>query len=205
MPGQKTGVFVKGTINDPSDTDEYWTVEIAFPFKGMAEHAGTDCPPADGDQWRINFSRVEWEHKIVDGKYVRVPEVGAPHASGNEQNWIWSPQGAVNMHRPETWGYLQYSQKPVGNTDAEFIDPTAKARYLLYKILYAQEAYILRYGHYAQNLKALELGNLVDESLAEPIKMKSDGTRFTAITRAKLSGGKTVSVYLSNEGRTWTE
>ncbi|MCK5000117.1 MAG: carbohydrate-binding family 9-like protein, partial [Anaerohalosphaera sp.] len=39
MDGQNTGVFVKGTLNDPSDEDEYWTVEIAFPFKGMAEHA----------------------------------------------------------------------------------------------------------------------------------------------------------------------
>jgi len=73
MPGQKSGVYVKGTLNDPGDTDEYWTVEIAFPWKGMAEHAHCACPPRDGDQWRVNFSRVEWGHKIVDGKYVRVP------------------------------------------------------------------------------------------------------------------------------------
>ena len=206
IPGQKTGVFVKGTINDPSDTDEYWTVEIAFPFKGMAEHAGTDCPPADGDQWRINFSRVEWEHKIVDGKYIRVPEVGAPHASGNEQNWIWSPQGVVNMHRPETWGYLQYSQKPVGSIGVEFIeDPTAKVRYLLYKILYAQEAYILKYGRYAQNLQALELGELADELLAEPIKLISGDKGYTATAKVKLTDGKIVTVNLSGDGRTWTE
>jgi dienelactone hydrolase len=206
MPGQKTGVFVKGTINDPSDTDEYWTVEIAFPFKGMAEHAGTDCPPTDGQQWRINFSRVEWEHKVVDDKYVRIPEVGAPHASGNEENWIWSPQGVVNMHRPETWGYIQYSQKPVGSTNVEFIeDPTAKARCLLYKILYAQEAHILKNGHYAQNLQALGLGELADTSLAEPIKLQGSDISYTAIAKIKRFDGKTITVNLSHNGRTWTE
>lgn len=206
MPGQKTGVFVKGTLNDPTDEDEYWTVEIAMPFKGMAEYAGVDCPPTDGDQWRIGFSRVEWEHEVVNGSYVRVPEVGAPHASGNEENWIWSPQGVINMHRPETWGYLQYSQKSVGSTGVEFIeDQTAKASYLLHKILYAQEAYILKHDRYAVNLADLGLGDLADKSLAEPIKLQSDGKKYTAIAKVKLSGGKTVTVHLSSDGRTWTE
>ncbi|MEN8126982.1 MAG: sugar-binding protein [Planctomycetota bacterium] len=206
MPGQKTGVFVKGTINKPSDTDEYWTMEIAFSFKGMAEYAGTECPPADGQQWRINFSRVQWEHKVVNGKYIRVPPHGADHASGHEENWIWSPQGAVNMHRPETWGYLQYSQKPVGSTGIEFIeDPTAKARYLLYKVLYAQEAYSLRHGHYAKDLQALDLGTLSDTSLAEPVELKSNGKTYTATAKVKLPDGETITVHLSHDGRTWTE
>jgi len=206
MPGQKTGVFVKGTINDPSDRDEYWTVEIAFPFKGMEEYAGTDCPAVDGQQWRINFSRVEWEHKVVDGKYIRVPEVGAPHAPGNEENWIWSPQGAINMHRPETWGYLQFSQMPAGSTGVEFIpDRTAKANYLLHKILYAQEAYFLKHALYAENLQLLNLDDLTDESLAEPIKLHINDDSYTAIAKVKLAGGKTTKVYLAGNGRTWTD
>ena len=165
-----------------------------------------DCPPADGDQWRIGFSRVEWEHKVVDGKYVRIPEIGAPHASGNEENWIWSPQGVINMHRPETWGYLQYSQKPVGSTDVEFVeDQTAKARYLLFKILYAQEEYVRRNGKYAENLEELNMGKLKDRSLAGPIRMISKDRGYTATAKVKLAGGKIVTVNVSSNGRTWTE
>ena len=26
-----------------------------------------------------------------------------------ENNWVWSPQDVINMHRPETWGYVQFS------------------------------------------------------------------------------------------------
>lgn len=206
MPGQQSGVFIKGTLNDPSDQDQYWTVEIAFPFKGMAEYAGVDCPPSDGQQWRINFSRVQWKHNIVDDQYERVPPHGAPHSSGNEQNWIWSPQGAVNMHRPETWGYLQYSEKPVGTTGVKFVeDQTAKVRHLLYRVLYAQEAYILKHDHYAKTLESLGLENLSDESLVNPIVLESDGKTYTLTAHVKLPDGKTAAVNLNHNGRTWTD
>jgi len=205
MPGQETGVFVKGTLNDPSDTDEYWTVEIAFPFAGMKEHADVDCPPTDGQQWRINFSRVQWKHKVADDKYVRVPAIGAPHASGNEANWIWSPQGAVNMHRPETWGYLQYSSKPVGSEVAFVADPLAAARYQLHRVLYAQEAHILKHGHYAKELQSLGLADLTDPSLAEPIQLESNGKSYTVSAKVKLPGGKTTTLNVDQDARTWSE
>lgn len=25
-----------------------------------------------------------------------------------EDNWVWSPQGGVNMHRPELWGEVLF-------------------------------------------------------------------------------------------------
>ena len=25
-----------------------------------------------------------------------------------EDNWVWSPQGAINMHLPERWGRLRF-------------------------------------------------------------------------------------------------
>ena len=35
--------------------------------------AGRPAPPRDGHQWRVNFSRVEWQHEIQAGKYQKVP------------------------------------------------------------------------------------------------------------------------------------
>ena len=61
--------------------------------------------PADGQQWRINFSRVEWLHDVVDGRYVKRPET-------KEDNWVWTPQHVVNMHVPREWGFVEFVAGP---------------------------------------------------------------------------------------------
>ena len=70
IEGLKTATSCDGTINDPADTDRSWTVEIAVPLRSMSnlkakasEHGQI---PRDGEQWRINFSRVEWDVEIVE-------------------------------------------------------------------------------------------------------------------------------------------
>ena len=104
IPGLKTAVHVEGTLNDPRDKDKFWSVEFAIPWKALAEYAHRPSPPHDGDQWRINFSRVEWQHELEGGKYRKVPNT-------KEDNWVWSPQGVIDMHRPESWGIVQFSTK----------------------------------------------------------------------------------------------
>ena len=106
-------IRVDGTLNDPTDVDRGWRVEVALPWTGLTEyHRDGLCPPEPGARWRMNFSRVEWRHEIVDDQYVRIPPHGTPLAESlnpdeqehPEDNWVWSPQGAVNMHLPERWG-----------------------------------------------------------------------------------------------------
>jgi hypothetical protein len=49
-------VHVDGTLNDPSDVDRGWTVELAIPFKWLT---GMDKPkPARGDRWKFNLYRL---------------------------------------------------------------------------------------------------------------------------------------------------
>lgn len=88
--GVKTAVHVDGTLNDANDKDAGWNVEIALPLTSFASRQQVP-PPTTGTVWRANFSRVEW-----------LP--GRPR----EENWVWSPQGEVNMHVPEKWGYLDF-------------------------------------------------------------------------------------------------
>jgi len=71
IQGLKTGIYIDGTLNNPNDTDKGWSVEIAIPWQVLKECAHRDTPPGDGDQWRINFSRVQWETKIVNGEYIK--------------------------------------------------------------------------------------------------------------------------------------
>jgi len=90
IPGLKTAVLLAGTLNKSDDTDKTWTVEIAIPWAAFTSRLPVE-PPKSGTEWRVNFSRVEWK-------------AGQPR----EDNWVWSPQGAVNMHIPEMWGYLRF-------------------------------------------------------------------------------------------------
>ena len=39
LVGLKTAVQIQGSINNPKDRDRGWTVEMAFPWKSLAEHA----------------------------------------------------------------------------------------------------------------------------------------------------------------------
>ncbi len=110
IPGLKTAIHVQGTLNDPSDTDRAWSVELAFPWKVLDGLDEQPAPPRDGDTWRVNFSRVQWRHEIVEGKYRKKPNL-------REDNWVWSPQGVIDMHRPATWGYVEFRREPPANRE----------------------------------------------------------------------------------------
>ena len=63
--------------------------------------------PKEGDQWRINFSRVQWDHDIIHANYQRKTIEGKVQ---REYNWVWNEQGAINMHMPENWGVVQFTE-----------------------------------------------------------------------------------------------
>jgi len=186
MAGQKTAVFVQGTLNNPTDTDVCWQVELAFPFASIKDFAGRACPPRDGDQWRMNFSRVQWRVEIAEDQYRRIPPYGDPAALGKEDNWVWSPQGVVNMHRPETWGYVQFSSLPAGG-EVEFIpDPTEWARYELHRVLYAQTWHHLNFGGYAFSLELLGLDSTPPMFADKPIQIEVGPETFKASVQLHL-------------------
>jgi len=103
IPGLKTAVRLRGTLNQPGDRDKGWTLEIAFPWTAFNRGPRPALPPKPGDTWRVNFSRVEWMLEVIDGKYQRVRGL-------KEDNWVWSPQGIINMHVPEKWGKVQFTR-----------------------------------------------------------------------------------------------
>lgn len=100
IPGLRTAVAIQGTLNDARDRDAAWTVEIAIPWTAFASRAPVRRPEP-GESWRVNFSRVEWRAEGSGRQYRKVP--GKP-----EDNWVWSPQGLINMHVPEHWGYVEF-------------------------------------------------------------------------------------------------
>ncbi|PTM09464.1 MAG: carbohydrate-binding family 9-like protein [Bacteroidetes bacterium] len=105
----KSAVQVHGTLNNPNDIDSHWTVEMAIPLKPLIGLKNVPKTiPKEGEQWRINFSRVQWDHDVINGKYYRKKE---DNKYLSEYNWVWSKQGVINMHEPEKWGFLQFTEQ----------------------------------------------------------------------------------------------
>ncbi len=127
IDGLRAAVFIDGTLNDPTDTDSGWTVELAIPWSALAAHAPGGRFPRHGESWRMNFSRVEWPVDVVEGRYRKQidPTTGKPLP---EHNWVWSPQGAVNMHLPEMWGIVEFSGSQVDDSahPIQAADPAAR-------------------------------------------------------------------------------
>lgn len=46
----------QGTLNDDTDRDQSWTVEVAIPFVNFRDYA-LHTPPRPGDVWRVNLNR----------------------------------------------------------------------------------------------------------------------------------------------------
>lgn len=155
ITGLKSAVHLDGTLNDPSDIDRGWSVELALPWSVLEECARHSGPPdrSPFDRWRINFSRVQWRLDVEEGKYSKSkdPRTGLPLP---ENNWVWSPQGLIAMHYPEMWGWLEFEGGTSVDPDSES-DSTAFRLPYIWQIYYAQKQHFATYGHYANDLADL--------------------------------------------------
>jgi len=89
--GIKSAVQVVGTLDDHSDLDDRWTVEVALPFSQIGRDGNA---PADGEIWRANFYRID-------------------RAERGELS-CWSPtlSDPPNFHVPGRFGRLTFSTQP---------------------------------------------------------------------------------------------
>ncbi len=126
--GLKTAVHIDGTLNDPNDEDKGWSVEIAMPWKSLLEAAKERRIPVN-EFWRLNFSRVNWEYDLKNGRYSRKKDESGKYLP--EYNWVWSPQGVINMHEPEHWGYVYFSNETSANGNFEIANDE-KIKWYLY-------------------------------------------------------------------------
>ncbi|BAU55570.1 carbohydrate-binding family 9-like protein [Mucilaginibacter gotjawali] len=155
--GMHSAVKVQGTVNDPSAADKGWTIEIAIPFKAISL-ANNVQVPSEGTLWRINFSRVEWDTRPENGSYVKLKNNGGHNLP--EHNWVWSPQGVVDMHCPERWGYLSFTKSNINNTGFSLPYFEQQKRYL-WLIYYHEQLWYQQHQGYTASLKAFGLGKQV--------------------------------------------
>ncbi len=200
IPGLRTAVNVQGTINNARDVDKGWTIEIGIPWEvvhALDENSQASGMPRDGDQWRVNFSRVEWRFDIMNGEYVR-------RKDRREDNWVWSPQGIVDMHRPETWGYVQFSTAAPGQASFQ-PDPAGPAKHLLHRIYQAQRSFQKQHARYASTLAELGLADFGQDALAAPPRIEVAAGGFQASVDVRLPDGKPQRWRIREDSRMWLD
>ena len=152
----RSAVAVRGTINNANDTDTAWYVELAIPFQSVSLGSTVQVPRA-GVAWRINFSRVQWDVDIVNDRHVKRVNKSTGRVLP-EHNWVWSQQGVINMHFPERWGYLYFSDSrsgTIGSISSE--TPSDKLKKTLWLLYYKQKDYYRQHKKYASSLRELQM------------------------------------------------
>jgi hypothetical protein len=98
--GLQSAVHLDGTINEDTDRDRGWTVELALPWREMevlTMDDGASLPPKELDVWRMDFSRFN--------QYKEAPP------ADDSGGWAWSPHGIWDSHIPECFTYIHFSKK----------------------------------------------------------------------------------------------
>lgn len=85
-PNMTFAVKVDGTVQNSSDRDRRWTVEVRVPFADLKVPT-----PKAGEVWRANFYRFNRD-------------------SGSETEQLsWSPTILPGFHQPTRFGYLRFA------------------------------------------------------------------------------------------------
>jgi len=101
FPGLQSAVRVDGTINNRSIVSNGWTIELAFPWRGMNWLAnGRSLPPKEGDIWNIFFGRFE---KLEVAGTLPQPQPA----------WCWTKHDVLDTHMPEKFTRVQFSNQYV--------------------------------------------------------------------------------------------
>ena len=183
-PGIKSGIHIEGTLNNPNDTDKFWSVEMAIPRQALTLSFNNLLKA--GNVWRINFSRVEWLKKP-------------------EENWVWNATGRIDMHMPDRWGYLLFSGNNVGTLETEMDYPHNRDVYkTMWAMFYAQQDFMGQNKRYA-SMDEIGLTKADTKAIeAQKVQLSMETTRRSYEIRAWVPKEDVVYV-LNNEGHFWKE
>lgn len=194
--GIRTAVHIVGEVNNPNAVNKGWSIEVAMPWNVLKECASEGRLPQHGEYWRVNFSRVEWRTEVKDGKYVKMinPDTNTPYP---EYNWVWSPQGIINMHYPELWGFVVFAGE--GQPAPSFQLPQDELiKWELRKLYYRQRQHYANHGRYASSLSELTREEVWS---IEPVIETTSGSFLLS---AKSHDGQQW-IRIQEDGKVWRE
>jgi hypothetical protein len=72
VDGLQVAAQVKGTLNDMTDKDEYWTAEMKIPLKDLTSHGDVFGP---GAEWSILVARYNYGINLSDAELTSCPQL----------------------------------------------------------------------------------------------------------------------------------
>ena len=188
LKGLETAVHIDGTLNAPDKESKSWSVEVKIPFQSVMEtYTKEENPPElercypsrtaprTGDFWRMNFSRVQWLVDVENGTYTR--RTGADGKVLPEDNWVWAPTGLIDIHYPESWSFVCFTEG-----DAQPPVPEDEQTKLMLRALYYRQHAIYE----EKGCFATTLSQLTEESL--PVNVEATSHCFE-LTAPSTTGG----------------
>ena len=98
MLGLETAVKVDGTLNNNSDIDNGWHLEIAIPWQSLHLLAnGRSLPPKHGDVWNIFLGR--FQKLVLSGIEIQ------PHPAS-----ALNAHGIYDTHLPDKWSRIEFNE-----------------------------------------------------------------------------------------------
>lgn len=181
----KSAVHLNGSINDPTDIDKSWSIEIAIPFKSVHTF-GQPAKPKLNSYWQINFSRVQWQHLLDNHGYSRKKDKNNQLLP--EQNWVWSPIGLINMHYPERWGYIRFVHQPAATVE---LPPNHMFQKIAWNIFYLQNMYKKTANKYASSLQTLPGYDKLIKPHTERFSITITCSQYETFYNVKITDKKT--------------
>ena len=176
--GLQTAVHIDGKLNDPSAENKRWMVEVVIPFAAVVECTPENRGPIEGEYYRLNFSRVQWKVDMVDNSYQKRRD-----ENGNvlpEDNWVWAPTGLINIHYPELWGFVFFTD---GDETYE-IPQFERDKWELRRLYYELHGYYGANGHFPKDLAELSI------DMPEGLNIRLETTSHTFELSCDSSDGK---------------
>ena len=200
MKGLETAVHIEGTLNEPGADNKFWSVEIKIPFRGLMETYSKEENPPElercypprtaprlGEFWRLNFSRVQWH---VDDQYRKLLTPEGKWLP--EDNWVWAPTGLIDIHCPEFWGFLFFTD----HGEMMHVPEDERRKLALRQIYYALFRHFEATGSFTADLAKL------DCPLPEyPVTAEITSRSFVLTCPAENGG----TVVLQSDGLTYVE
>ena len=191
ITGLKSAIGINGTLNNPNDIDKGWIVEMAIPWSAFKTSYFQDIVPRN-QFWRVNFSRVNWNHTIdKNGTYSRKKNKEDSKYL-KEFNWVWSPQGVINMHEPEKWGYVLFSSKNINDINLSDsntfnIPKDEQIKYTMYNLHRKQNRFLKKNKAWIQTMDELIEKDFVIDNKKIKLKLELHKTGYNIFATSPFS------------------
>ena len=137
-----------GTVNQPGDVDEFWTVEFSLSFEQLKQESQrTSAEPENNEVWFLQFGRSEQTLENVNGEYRIKP-------NSTTARWSWQPCDTINLLLQDRWGLVQFRRT---NTQEPFNFPLWHVYNALFDMFDGLKRYKASHGNYVDTIEELDI------------------------------------------------